>query len=81
MPLNYHWKTEKARTANKRFHASGGVCPQTVLWEFGSAPPAQTFVIPPAFVKPCEPLCAILRTTPQTLTNRQNNEVRSELNT
>ena len=21
---------------NKRFYASGGVCPQTVLWEFGS---------------------------------------------
>ena len=27
---------QNALTANERFHASGGVCPQTVLWEFGS---------------------------------------------
>ena len=33
--------------ANERFHASGGVCPQTVLWEFGSLSPARTFVEPP----------------------------------
>ena len=32
---------------NERFHASGGVCPQTVLWEFGSLSPAGTFVEPP----------------------------------
>ena len=31
---------------NERFHASGGVCPQTVLWEFGSFSPARTFVNP-----------------------------------
>jgi hypothetical protein len=31
--------------------ASGDVCPQTVLWEFGSLSPAGTFV-PPACVKP-----------------------------
>jgi len=36
----------KCRTPNERFHASGGVCPQTVLWEFGSVPPARTFVPP-----------------------------------
>ena len=28
---------------NKRFHASGGVFPQTVLWEFGSLSPARNF--------------------------------------
>ena len=34
---------------NERFHASGGVCPQTVLWEFGNLSPARTFVkSPPA---------------------------------
>ena len=32
---------------NERFHASGGVCPQTVLWGFGSLSPARTFVDPP----------------------------------
>jgi hypothetical protein len=32
--------------SNERFHASGGVCPLTVLWEFGSLTPAGTFVIP-----------------------------------
>ena len=37
----------KCRTPNERFHASGGVCPQTVLWEFGSLSPARTFVNPP----------------------------------
>jgi hypothetical protein len=31
---------------NERFHASGGVRPQTVLWEFGSLSPARTFVNP-----------------------------------
>jgi len=31
---------------NERFHASGGVCPQTVLCEFASASPARTFVSP-----------------------------------
>ena len=25
--------TQKMPADNKRFHASGGVCPQTVLWE------------------------------------------------
>jgi hypothetical protein len=30
----------KATAANERFHASGGVSPQTVLWEFGSLSPA-----------------------------------------
>ena len=30
-----------------RFHASWGVCPQAVLWEFGSLSPARTFVKPP----------------------------------
>jgi len=33
--------------ANERFHASGGVFPQTVLWGFGSLLPARTFVYPP----------------------------------
>ena len=38
-------KNDKESTAyNERFHASGGVCPQTVLWGFGSLSPAQTFV-------------------------------------
>jgi len=32
---------------NERFHASGGVCPQTVLRVFGSLSPARTFVNPP----------------------------------
>jgi len=36
----------KHLTANERFHASGGVCPQTVLCEFASASPARTFVNP-----------------------------------
>jgi|GEM_PF-2018317 len=36
----------KKPAANERFHASGGVCPQTVLWEFGSVSPARTFVNP-----------------------------------
>jgi len=27
---------DKTPAHNERFHASGGVCPQTVLWEFGS---------------------------------------------
>ena len=31
---------------NERFHASGGVCPQKHLWEFGSVSPARTFVNP-----------------------------------
>ena len=37
----------RAAADNERFHASGGVCPQTVLWEFGSLSPARTFVKPP----------------------------------
>jgi len=37
----------KCTTANERFHASGGVCPQKHLWEFGSVSPARTFVKPP----------------------------------
>jgi hypothetical protein len=37
---------EKCTAANERFHASGGVCPQTVLWEFGSTLPAGTAVNP-----------------------------------
>jgi hypothetical protein len=37
----------KRRTHNERFHASGGVCPLTVLWKFGSLSPARTFVKPP----------------------------------
>ena len=40
-------KGEKQRTANERFHASGGVFPQTVLCGFGSLSPARTFVEPP----------------------------------
>ncbi|MDR0206491.1 MAG: hypothetical protein LBI45_04460 [Bacteroidales bacterium] len=36
-----------ATAANERFHASGGVYPQTVLCEFGSLSPARTFVRPP----------------------------------
>ena len=36
----------KCTAANERFHASGGVCPLTVLWEFGSLSPARTFVNP-----------------------------------
>jgi hypothetical protein len=36
--------TDKSAAANERFHASGGVCPQTILWEFGSLSPAGTFV-------------------------------------
>jgi hypothetical protein len=31
---------KERRTDNERFHASGGVCPQTVLCEFGSLSPA-----------------------------------------
>ena len=40
-------KQEKTPAVNERFHASGGVCPQTVLWKFGSLSPARTFVEPP----------------------------------
>ena len=39
-------ETKKSPADNERFHASGGVCPQTVLCEFGSASPARTFVAP-----------------------------------
>jgi len=35
---------QKTPAVNERFHASGGVFPQTVLWVFGSLSPAQTFV-------------------------------------
>ena len=35
---------KRKTSANERFHASGGVFPQTVLWEFGSVSPARTFV-------------------------------------
>ena len=38
---------QQTPAANERFHASGGVCPQTVLWGFGSLSPARTFVKPP----------------------------------
>ena len=38
---------EKTPADNERFHASGGVCPQTVLCGFGSLSPARTFVDPP----------------------------------
>jgi len=37
----------KTPADNERLHASGGVCPQTVLWEFGSLSPARAFVNPP----------------------------------
>jgi hypothetical protein len=37
---------QDGRSPNERFHASGGVCPQTVLCEFASASPARTFVNP-----------------------------------
>jgi hypothetical protein len=42
----------KTPAPNERFHASGGVCPQTVLWEFGSVSPSGNFVLPPPDVKP-----------------------------
>ena len=42
-----HARLTKCTTANERFHASGGVCPQTVLCEFGSLSPARAFVEPP----------------------------------
>ena len=38
---------KKTPADNERFYESGGVCPQTVLWEFGSLSPARTFVNPP----------------------------------
>ena len=34
---------KECRTPNGRFHASGGVTPQTVLCEFASVSPARTF--------------------------------------
>jgi len=37
----------KTPAVNERFHASGGVFPQTVLCGFGSLSPARTFVEPP----------------------------------
>jgi len=40
-----NWLTKT--TYNERFHASGGVCPPTVLCGFGSLSPARTFVEPP----------------------------------
>ena len=40
-------KWTKCPAANERFHASGGVFPQTVLWEFENLSPARTFVKPP----------------------------------
>jgi hypothetical protein len=48
----------KCTAANERFHASGGVFPQTVLWDFGSASPARTFV-KPRLREAATPLCAI----------------------
>jgi len=47
MTTKFDRKMWEATAANERFHASGGVCPQTVLWEFGSLSPAGTFVEPP----------------------------------
>ena len=44
---NNEQDTSKKPAHNERFHASGGVRPQTVLWEFGSVSPARTFVNPP----------------------------------
>jgi hypothetical protein len=41
------YKEIECTASNEWFHASGGVCPQTVLWEFGSVSPARTFVSPP----------------------------------
>jgi hypothetical protein len=49
---------KKMPADNERFHASGGVCPQTVLWEFGSVSPARTFV-PPRLHKAATPLSVI----------------------
>jgi len=37
---------------NEWFHASWGVCPQTVLWKFANTSPARTFVEAYACVKP-----------------------------
>ena len=50
-------KIRKSTAANERFHASGGVCPQTVLWVFGSLSPARTFV-PPRLHKAATTLAA-----------------------
>ena len=44
---NFENTTNKTPAGNERFHASGGVCPQKVLWGFGSSSPARTFVEPP----------------------------------
>ena len=46
--------------SEERFHASGGVCPQTVLWEFGSLSPALTFVTPPPLRKVAAPVSSNL---------------------
>ena len=42
----YQKSISKTPADNERFHASGGVCPHTVLCEFGSVSPARTFVNP-----------------------------------
>ena len=52
----------KHRTANERFYENGGVCPQTVLYEFASASPARTFVNP-RIQKSAGALYESLRTT------------------
>ena len=49
----------KCTAHNERFHASGGVFPQTVLCGFGSLSPARTFVEPPPLRQAATPLCAI----------------------
>jgi hypothetical protein len=45
MDKNEQEWTRKLRLTG-RFHASGGVCPQTVLWGFASASPAGSSVNP-----------------------------------
>ena len=42
----------KARTANKRFGVSRGVCSRKVLWEFESFVPVRIFAFPRPHAKP-----------------------------
>jgi hypothetical protein len=57
--------------ANERFHASGGVRPLTVVWEFGSASPARTFVE----AATSQSRRSVVRQPPKALSKRQPDNV------
>ena len=65
-------QTIKTPAVNERFHASGGVCPQKHLWEFGSVSPARAFVSPTCVKPPQRCLQARQRSAVGQQTDRKN---------